>query len=136
MRKQHIGKYTLLFPHNPGHSNAYCLLLADQGATQLDFQKTPFSLKILCLLGGKDSSKGKGCMQHLLSYLRQLHVASHAAGALGHGVLGIITCRSPKACQSKKGVSCSLFHCATDTPSYAQQIRSILAAHGCLRLET
>ena len=124
------------FPINPGHSNVYCLLLANQAATRLDFQNRPFSLKNLCLHGGKDSSKGKGWMKHLLSYLRHLHVASHTAVALRHGVLGIITCRSPKACQSKKGVSCSLFHFATDTPSHTEKIRSILAAHGCLRLET
>lgn len=130
------GNTLFSFPINPGHSNAYCLLLVNQGATQLDFQNRPFSLKNLCLCGGKDSSKGKGWMKHLLSYLWQLHAALHAAVALMHGVLGIITCRSPKSHQSKKGVSCSLFHFAADTPSHTQKTKSILAARGCLRLET
>jgi len=126
--------FPIIFP--PGHSDAYCLLSANQGATQLGFQNRSFILKNLCLQGGRDSSKGKGWMKHLLSYLRPLRVASHAALALREGVLGVTTCGSPKLHQRKKGVSCSLFHFSADTPSLTQVLRAILAAHGSLRLET
>lgn len=113
-----------------------CFLLANQEATQLDFQNRPFSIKNLCLHGGKHNSKGKCWMKHLLSYLWQLLVAFHAAVLFRHAALGIITCRSPKACQRKKGKSCSLIHFVTDTPSHTQKIRFMFAAHGCFRLET
>lgn len=130
----HWGNTLISFPINPGHSSAYCLIPANQGTTQLGFQNRPFGLKYLH--GGRNSSKGKGRMRHLLSYLPQLQVASHAAVALRHGVLGIITCRSPKTGQSKKGVRCNLTHFASDAPSHTENMKSILVAHGCLRLES
>lgn len=56
-------------------------------------------------------------------------MVSHAAVALRHGVLGIITCRSPKACPRKKPV---IFSFSCKCP-HTQKTRS---THGCLRLES
>lgn len=125
----HGGNILFSFPINPGHSNAHW---QTEGILSLSF-KTTSSLRKLCCHGGKFSSKEKGWVKHLLLKLQQLHVASHAAVALGHDVLGFITCRSPKACPSKKPV---IYVLLLQMRPHTQKTRSVFVAHGCLRLES
>lgn len=120
------GNTFFFFPIKPGHSNAY--LLTKQGATQLDFHKRAASLKNLCLCSERDGSKAKGWMKpkwfkpsYLASYTWQQHWQKVSW--------------SPEVCQGKKAVSCSPFPFDIDTPLYTQKIRSVLVAHGCLRLD-
>lgn len=95
----HWGNTLSSFPINPKHRNAYCPLLANKGPW-LDIQNSSFSLKDLWLHGGKEKQRERLPETSVLAPLTASYGFTHTV-VLRHSVLGITTCRWPKACQSK-----------------------------------